>query len=191
MAPGDRWFFDRVHPIYDLVMPAAQPRPLREALALADGSIERVVDVGGGTGRASKIVDASNRIVVDVSRGMLRQVPADIERVLGSATDLPLVDGAADAVIVVDALHHLPQHQQVFAELYRVLRAGGVVVLRDFNGGTLRGRLLAFGEHAIGMESTFRKPAELLEQLDSAGFTAEYLQGGFTYTVAGRKPGRP
>lgn len=191
MAPGDRWFFDLVHPVYDLVMPPARSEPLRRGLALADGPVERVLDVGGGTGRAAKALDAPDRVVVDAARGMLERVPPGLGRLLASATDLPVADGTADAVVVVDAFHHLPEHDRVLAEAYRALRPGGVLVVRDFNPATLRGRLLAFGEHAIRMESTFLTATELAERLDAAGFTAERLGGGFTYTVAGRKPGRP
>lgn len=188
MAPGDRWFFDRVHPLYDLVMPAASGSELRAGLDYADGRIDRLIDLGGGTGRASRAITGADPLVVDLSPGMLQRVPADIGRLLGSATELPLADGVVDAAIVVDALHHFPEHDRVFAEVFRVLRAGGVVVVRDFNPGTVRGRILAFGEHAIRMESTFRTPDELLRLFERCGFTADCIEGGFSYTVVGRKP---
>lgn len=191
MGPGDRWLFERLPRLYDLVMPPARAGPLRRGLALADGPVERVLDIGGGTGRAAKALDVPDRVVVDAARGMLDRVPPGIRRLLASATHLPVADGAADAVIVVDAFHHLPDHDQVVAELYRVLRPGGVLVVRDFDRATRRGRLLAFGEHVIRMESMFLTPAELTERLNAAGFAVERLHGGFTYTVAGRKPGRP
>lgn len=191
MAPGDRWFFRRVARVYDLVMPPARSGPLERGFALAEGPVERVLDVGGGTGRATKAIDAPERVVVDATRSMLRRVPAGVDAVLASATDLPVADATVDAVVVVDALHHLPDHDRVFAQAYRVLRPDGVLVIRDFNRGTLRGRLLEVGEHAIRMESTFLTPAMLVERLNAAGFEAERLGGGFTYTVAGRKPGGP
>ncbi|MFB6361621.1 MAG: class I SAM-dependent methyltransferase [Halobacteriales archaeon] len=188
MAPGDRWFFDRIHPLYDQFMPAASSEPLGAGLAFADGSTDRVLDLGGGTGRASRAVDRPNRFVVDLSRGMLQRVSPEIGPVLGSATELPVADGVVDAVIVVDALHHFPDHDRVLSEVFRVLRPGGVLVIRDFNPGTVRGRLLALGEHAIGMESTFQTPAALLHRLDRCGFTADFIEGGFGFTVVGRKP---
>lgn len=191
MAPGDRWFFDRVAPVYDLVMPPADPGPLQAGLELADVPVERVLDVGGGTGRAARVLDVPDRVVVDASRGMLRRVPPGLGRVLASATDLPVADGGADAVVIVDAFHHLPNHDRVLSEVYRVLRPGGVLVVRDFDRATVRGRLLQAAEYALGMESTFLTPAELEARLDAAGFEAERLGGGFTYTVAGRRPGRP
>ena len=191
MAPGDRWFFELIHPVYDLVMPPARSAPLEAGLALADGAVDRVLDVGGGTGRAARALDVPERVVLDASVGMLRRAPVDVGRVLGDATALPVADGAADAIVVVDALHHLPEHDRVLAEAFRALRPGGVLVVRDFNRATIRGRLLELGEHAIRMESTFLTADELVTRLEGAGFDAERLGGGFTFTVAGRKPGRP
>lgn len=192
MATGDRWFFRRVAWLYDAVMPPAAAGPLGEGLAMADGAVERVLDVGGGTGRAAKAIDAPDRVVVDATPAMLRQVPPGLDRVLASATDLPVADGAADAVVVVDALHHLPAHDRVLAEAHRALRPGGVLVVREFNRGTRRGRLLELAEHAIRMKSTFLSAEELRDRLDSAGFeSATVLHGGFSCTVAGRKPGGP
>ena len=192
MAPGDRWFFDRVARAYDLVMPAASERAIADGLALAEGPVERVVDVGGGTGRAARAVDAPHRVVVDATPAMLRRVPAGVGRVLASATDLPVADGSVDAVLIVDALHHLPAHHRVLAQAYGALRPGGVLVVREFNRATLRGRLLEAAEHAIRLESTFLTAEGLRDRVSAAGFRgASVLEGGFACTVAGRKPGRP
>ncbi|MFB6354359.1 MAG: class I SAM-dependent methyltransferase [Halobacteriales archaeon] len=191
MPSGDRWFFHRVARVYDHLMPPAAPGPLRDGLALADGSVERVLDVGGGTGRAVRAVDAPTRVVVDATPAMLRRVPSGLGRVLGSAPALPVADNAVDAVLVVDALHHLPAPARVLSEAYRVLRPGGVVVVREFDRGTVRGRLLELAEHAIRMDSAFLTAADLRGRLDDAGFEARILDGGFSCTVAGRKPGGP
>jgi demethylmenaquinone methyltransferase/2-methoxy-6-polyprenyl-1,4-benzoquinol methylase len=189
MAPGDRWFFGRIARVYDLVMPRADADALREGLELADGPIERVLDVGGGTGRAAKATHAPDRVVLDATAAMLRRVPPGIGRVLGSATDLPVAEGVTDAVIIVDALHHLPRHHRVLAEAHRVLRPGGVLVVREFNRATVRGRLLEAAEHALRMESTFRTAEALHARLAAAGFEGvSVLDRGFSCTVAGRKP---
>ena len=192
MAPGDRWFFDRIAPVYDLAMPPAAPGPLRDGLALAEGPVERVLDVGGGTGRAAAALGGYDRVVVDVSLPMLRRVSPGIERVRASATDLPVADGSVDAVVIVDALHHLPRHHRVVAEAFRALRPGGVLVVRDFNRATRRGRLVEFVEHAVRMESTFLTAAAVRDRLSAGGFERPtVLHDGFWCTVAGRKPGEP
>ena len=185
---GDVRFFERFAPVYDLVMPRADGTAIRSGLAVAEGPVERVVDLGGGTGRAIREVTASGRLVLDPARGMLRRVPADVDRLRGSATSLPLRDGSIDAVLIVDALHHMPPVARVFSEVRRVLRPGGVVVVIDFNPTTVRGRLLVAAEHLIGFNSVFYSPTDLGSHLDTAGFTPEVIDGGFAYVVAGRVP---
>ncbi|OYR45633.1 methyltransferase type 11, partial [Halorubrum sp. Ea8] len=48
---GDVRFFDRVAPLYDRVMPPANGEALAAGLAHATRPIDRLLDVGGGSGR--------------------------------------------------------------------------------------------------------------------------------------------
>jgi demethylmenaquinone methyltransferase/2-methoxy-6-polyprenyl-1,4-benzoquinol methylase len=196
---GDVRFFDRFARVYDWVMPAADRGSLAAALSRADGDIDRMLDLGGGTGRASIAVDAGERTVVDVSRPMLTRArtrtasgpgrptdpPGPLATLQGDAGRLPVGDDAVDAVIVVDAFHHMPEQAAVVNEAKRVIRPGGVFVVREFDPSHPLGWLLARGEHAIGMESTFHRPKALAEMLADAGFSVEVLDSGFEYTVVG------
>ncbi len=196
---GDGRFFDRVARIYDWGMPAADSGSLAAGLAEVDGEIDRLLDLGGGTGRATVAVDASERIVVDISRPMLQRArvrtaagvgqptdqPGPLATLQGDAGRLPVGDDSVDAAIVVDAFHHMPAQTTVVSEAQRVLRPGGVLVVREFNPRHPLGWLLVRGEHAIGMDSTFYSPAELTAVLTDAGFDASVLDGGFGYTVVG------
>jgi len=196
---GDGRFFDRVARLYDWVMPAADRHSLAAALSRADGDIDRLLDLGGGTGRATIAVDATERTVVDISRPMLQRArtrtasgpgrPADppgpLATLQGDAGRLPVVDNVVDAAIVVDAFHHMPAQAAVVNEAKRVLRPGGVFVVREFDPSHPLGWLLARGEGVIGMNSTFHTPAGLAELLVDAGFSVEILDAGFEYTVVG------
>ncbi len=205
---GDVRFFNRLAPLYDIVMPAADDDALRAGLARADRSVDRLVDLGGGSGRATIAVDATERTVVDISRGMLERartrqpdesgrrirrrssgdnagMVGPLSAVQGDASRLPLGDNAVDAAIVVDAFHHMPDQAAVLDEAQRAIRAGGVCVIREFDPSHPLGWLLARAEHAIGMESTFHTPKALAELLATAGFTVSVLDGGFEYTVVG------
>lgn len=189
MAAGDRWFFDRIAGMYDVVTPPAARRSLETGLSMADGPVERLLDVGGGTGRAARALDVPERVVVDASAGMLRRVPAGLDPVLASATDLPVSAGAVDVVVIVDALHHLPDHDRVLAEADRALRPGGVLVVREFDRGTLRGRVLEAAEHLGRLGSTFLTADGIRDRLEAAGFEATVLEAGFSCTVVGHKSG--
>lgn len=189
MAEGDLWFFDRVAPIYRRLMPPAERSALEAGLHQATRDIGRVIDLGGGTGRAALAIREHDPIVFDASRGMLERVPPRLRPVRASATRLPLGPASVDAILIVDAFHHLPAQSDVLGEVRRVLRPGGVVVIRDFDPGTVRGRMVAVMEHLIRMRSRFVAVSDLTADLDAAGFEPIVIDSGFAYTVVGRKPG--
>ncbi|WP_416841141.1 class I SAM-dependent methyltransferase [Haloferax sp. DFSO52] len=185
---GDVRFFDRFAPIYDLVMPAAEASTLNAALERADVPVERVVDIGGGSGRATLALDVPERIVLDVSAGMLRRARArGLDCVRGDARSLPFGAESVDAVTVVDAFHHMPNQQSVAEEVYRILEPGGVFAISEFDPETMLGRGLVLAERVVGFGSSFATPQELVQRLDRVGFDATVVETGFEYTVVGKK----
>lgn len=186
---GDVRFFDRIAPIYDRVMPAADPDALAAGFARAERTIDRVLDVGGGSGRAAEAVPVEDRLVVDLSSEMLSRARArGLDAVQGDAARLPVPDDAVDAVVIVDAFHHFPDQPGALREAARVLRPGGVLVVREFDPSHPLGVLLVAAERAMGMGSTFRKPAALARDVADAGLDAAIVDSGFSYTVAGVAP---
>ena len=203
---GDVRFFDRLAPLYDIVMPAADRQPLAAGLARAAGPVEHVLDLGGGSGRATIAVDIAERTVVDISRPMLqrarrrqsgqtgRRLPnsttedavGPLSTLQGDAGRLPVATDTVDAAMTVDAFHHMPDQQAVVDEAARVIRPGGVFVIREFDPSHPLGWLLVRAEHAIGMGSTFYTPSELADLLAAAGFAVSLLDVGFEYTLVGR-----
>lgn len=178
--------FDRFAHSYDLLMPGTNVGALRAGLSFAERDLERVLDVGGGTGRAARALTGADRVVVDASRGMLRQAHRHgLGTVQGDAATLPVRTESVDAVLVVDALHHIPDQVGALAEISRVLRPGGVLVVREFNRATLPGRLLVNAEHLIGFDSQFYTPDELSAAIADAGLDAAVPDRGFGFTVAG------
>ena len=129
--------FDLFAPVYDRFMPATDGVALRKALAVADRRVDRILEVGGGSGRVAGEIGAT---VVDPARGMLRRARRrGLETVQASAIDLPHPDGSVDAVVVVDAFHHFPAGRRCLSEMARVLAPGGVLVITDFDRGTRLG----------------------------------------------------
>ena len=184
-------YFDRFAPLYDLAMPAADRADLDPALALADRPVERVLDLGGGTGRVARAL-GGDTVVADASRGMLEAAREDgLATLQTDVRRLAVADESVDAVVIVDALHHFPARSTAIAEAARALRPDGVLVVRDFDPETIRGRLLVAGEHLFGMESRFDTADECARRLAEAGLDTRVLERGFTFTVAGVKPGEP
>lgn len=179
--------FDAFAPLYDLFMPPANRLALRKGLVCADRELERIVEVGGGSGRVAGEVGAT---VVDPAEGMLRRARGrGLETVQGVAESLPLADESVDAVLIVDAFHHFPDHEGALREVARVLAPGGVLVVSEFDRSTRRGRLLDVSERLVGFDSRFYTAEELQAAIDDAGLDPRPLEYGFEMTIAGVKEG--
>ena len=184
---GDVDFFDRVAPLYDLAMPPADGEALAAGLDRAERPIERLLDVGGGSGRAAAALTGPDIAVVDASVGMLSRARRGrgLSGIAADAGRLPFRDASVDAITIVDAFHHLPDQDAALAEAARVLAPGGALVVREFDPEHPLGRLLVAGEHAIGMNSRFRTPDGLATAMDAVELDARVVDRGFGYTVVG------
>lgn len=185
-GPGDVKFFDKIARFYDAVMPPARRDVLAAGLAYAERPVERALDIGGGTGRAALGLDVSSPVVVDVASGMIQRAQKrGLPVIHADARALPVRDDSVDAVVVVDAFHHMPERERVLAEAARVLAPGGVLVVREFDPETLLGRGLVLGERVLAFDSAFFTPDELASLVGDAGLDPTVVDRGFGYTVAG------
>ena len=175
--------FNVFAPVYDRLMWSADVTALQKGISCAERDVERCVEVGGGSGRAAREVGAT---VLDPAPGMLERAQGrGLETIRASAESLPLSDGSVDAVLVVDAFHHFADPDAALTEAARVLASGGVLVVREFDRSTLRGRWLARGEQLVGFDSRFFTAAELEAAIDRAGLDARPVEYGFGMTVVG------
>jgi ubiquinone/menaquinone biosynthesis C-methylase UbiE len=97
------------------------------------------LDAGCGTGRHSAHLAARGHTVigVDSSPEMLEQARAKVpggEFHVADLHDLPFPDGHVDLVVCALALMHVRDLEPVLAELVRVLRSGGSLVISDWRG---------------------------------------------------------
>lgn len=113
------------------------PRSVAMSLELAPDA--QVLDVACGPGNTTRplagTLGADGRVVgLDASAAMLRQAVTDttderIEYVHGDAAALPFGDQTFDAVTCLAALYLMDEPYAVMAELVRVLKPGGRIVL--------------------------------------------------------------
>ncbi len=98
---------------------------------------ERVLDVGTGAGALAIAFAPLVREVVgvDVVPELLaegrKRAPANVELVEADATALPFERSSFDLVCTARTLHHAPRPELVLAEMNRVLRPGGTMLVVD------------------------------------------------------------
>ncbi len=139
--------FDAVALRYDLtndVLSLGQDRRWRRAVvrALDVRPGERVLDLAAGTGTSSEPLAALGAHVVacDFSLGMLRAGAArrTLPFAAGDATRLPFADGAFDAATISFGLRNVSDPDAGLAEMLRVVRPGGRLVVCEFSAPTWR-----------------------------------------------------
>ena len=122
---GDRWPDD-----YE----RGRPGWPKEALSLPQLPRDAaVLDLGAGTGKLTRLLGSSfDRVVaVEPAEAMLRTLVATcpgVRALPGAAQSIPLPDASVDAVFAGQAFHWFDDERGV-AEIARVLRAGGALVL--------------------------------------------------------------
>lgn len=107
--------------------------PLRRALG--DPGHGVLLDVGGGTGNYARVLaeDGWPAVVVDRSPHMLAVAAGKgLAVAQGDASELPVADGAAGAVVLVSMLHHVPDWERAVAEARRAVAPGGTVAVMGF-----------------------------------------------------------
>jgi ubiquinone/menaquinone biosynthesis C-methylase UbiE len=131
------------HRLLDLPLPFLTQRRLNGLLEQRPG--ERVLEIGPGTGLqclpVAGSLGAGGRLdIVDVQQEMLdhvmrRAAEQGICNIVPTRTDaraLPFADATFDAAYLVTALGEIPRPELALAELRRVLKADGRLVVGEF-----------------------------------------------------------
>jgi len=98
---------------------------------------------------------------LDLSAGMLGharmrcRVHRRVSVVQGDSERLPFADDSFDAVTCCHSFHHYPKQESVVAEMHRVLRPGGRLVIVDGDRDRLWGRFL-FDRLVVFMEGAVK-----------------------------------
>ena len=134
--------FDRQAHDYDTEPYGRHARRLHADVMAAVGtfSFADVLDVGCGTGTTLAAITATQAGVrahgIDLSPNMVTIArerlgdAADVQ--VADAEHVPLADGSVDLVTCVDSLHHYPDPGAALAEMHRVTRRGGALVLGEW-----------------------------------------------------------
>jgi SAM-dependent methyltransferase len=104
----------------------------------------RVLEVGCGSGGITRRMTAetgASAVGVDINAHGVEAATAAAARdglssrvsfqVIDAATRLPFADASFDAIFCNDAINHLPDRAELFADWYRVLEPGGRLLFTD------------------------------------------------------------
>jgi demethylmenaquinone methyltransferase / 2-methoxy-6-polyprenyl-1,4-benzoquinol methylase len=117
-----------------------------EKAALRPGM--QVLDLAGGTGdlaalMAPRVVPGGRVVLSDINEAMLRRgrerlldrgiAGEHIEYCLADAERLPIEDAGFDVVTIAFGLRNVTRKEQALAEMFRVLRPGGQLLILEFS----------------------------------------------------------
>jgi ubiquinone/menaquinone biosynthesis C-methylase UbiE len=161
---------------------------------------ELILDCGCGYGftlRVLRELTAARLIGLDLQRARVEhareRLGAACAFVQGSALRLPFADASFDKAVSSEVLEHLPDDRAALAELYRVLRPGGTLVVTvpsaryPFGWDPINYLLERTTGRHIGGERTFSgiwyghrrlyTTERLRELIERAGFAVEEVRG--------------
>ncbi len=160
----ERAYFDRIAPTWDDYVASAYEADLQERLTrlLPWHKDMTVLDAGTGTGYLAGMMAllVGNVIGVDCSPAMLtlageKMAQAGYQHVSfreGMAEHLPLATGSVDVAMCHMLLHHVVSPRTVLAELIRVVRPGGYLLILDAHTHKHRWTPEAFGDLHYGTD---------------------------------------
>ncbi|WP_297436956.1 class I SAM-dependent methyltransferase [Thermococcus sp.] len=136
----------------------------------------RALDLGCGTGNYTLELKRRGFDVtgLDASEGMLKVARAKgLPCIEGDAYSLPFADGSFDLVLSVTMFEFIREPERVLAEVHRILRPGGEVVIGTMNGRSLWflfKRLKSLFVETAYRYARFYTPSELEGLLRDFGF---------------------
>jgi ubiquinone/menaquinone biosynthesis C-methylase UbiE len=175
-APGStQSYYDRFASTYERERHHGYHRLIDELeleLVRRYGAGRDVLEAGCGTGLLLRETAgfARSALGLDLSRGMLGAARGRGLPVLqGSLTDLPLPAASFDVVYSMKVLPHVPPIREAVAELARVVRPGGHLLLEFYNPWSLRYLAKRLGgPAAISANTTDRDVFTRYDTLSSA-----------------------
>jgi arsenite methyltransferase len=149
-----------------------KPHEVMMALALEQG--EKIADIGAGAGyfslRFAQHVGATGRVfAVDISPDMIihlnqriRDAGLDnVRTILALADDPLLAASSVDRIFICETWHHIGNHSRYLAQLKKILKPGGQVIIIDFQKNAM----------TVGPPAEMRIAREdVMKELEQNGF---------------------
>lgn len=107
------------------------------------------VDIGGGYGRLCLLLEKyADKVTLtdpsqqqlDIAKDFLKDYP-EIDRKIAQVQALPFANGSLDLLTMIRVMHHLPEPEEAFKEIARVLANDGYAIIEVANYTHARNRL--------------------------------------------------
>ena len=128
--------YDRTNDLLSFYQSRIWRRATKKAVSPKPGM--RILDVAAGTGTSSQafLVPGAEVVAADFSKGMLEEGAKrhpNLKFVFADAMKLPFSDEEFDVVTISFGLRNVQNHQIALGEFFRVLKAGGKLVVCEFS----------------------------------------------------------
>jgi len=183
-------FFNIIAPVYKYIHPGAK-QTFEMVYKIGNFKKEdKLLDLGGGVGRvagffAGKVDDIT---VSDSSKGMIEKCKSinGVKCVVSPAEKLPFENGIFDKIIIIEAIHHFDDLGKVLAEVKRILKPGGMVIIEEINAKKIPAIAMMVIERLLGMTSNVYVARDLLSVFQKNGFEMKvYNENKLFYYLAG------
>lgn len=182
--------FDRAVEYYDRTraLPVEAQAAVTALLVDQLAGLAPVLELGVGTGRMALplVPHGVDLVGVDLSEPMLRKLAenaggtAPFPLVRGDGLALPLRTHAVAAAFLCHVLHLIPRWREAVAELVRVIRPGGLLLVDQGGAATVIGRaVLSEFNRRAGVEKPWRgvdDPQPLDEHMAGLGIDVQLLE---------------
>lgn len=148
-----------------------------------------LLDAGCGTAPMLSLLTQEyldrHYVGLDLTPEMIEKAKAknlpNTELVVGDCENLPFTDESFDVVINSQSFHHYPNPQDFFNSVYRVLKPGGCLIMRDNTGPAWM--MWAWNSVILPLANVFGhgdvkayQLHEVRKMCENAGFTIEKLE---------------
>jgi ubiquinone/menaquinone biosynthesis C-methylase UbiE len=135
---GQRFWVEAPHPIItrDRLRQVLMPEPGERVLEIGPGTGYYTLDLAewvGDDGRI-EIFDLQREMLLHTMRRATERGIGNVHPRRGDATALPYEDASVDAVVLTAVLGEIPDRDAALAEIARVLRPGGRLVVGELFG---------------------------------------------------------
>lgn len=168
--------YDNVSKVYDSVRGIDQEviQALLENTNLSSDS--RILDLGCGTGnyvKAFKTYTSAEVYGVDPSQGMLDKAVAkapDVTFAIGTASNIPFDEGSFDLIYMTDVIHHVPNIDEMFEELFRIAKKGARICVCTQSHRQIEKRYMSefFPDTAVADKKRYPSIYKIIESAERA-----------------------